>query len=332
MINFDIDWHGPYNRRSALVDFIEVAALRGHHFNVGGLADTINDCEWYGLLGERIRDADHHEFDDEQDGPEDEDYADELDLPERLALARERAQDVVAVLSERATVLGDSYPFRLDPDGVELLRYDSDVADGPYLALLCLAVCHACDVRVGDQRAAFTFEDSVELTLNARGLATAALGRRSRGEGSFEDALRDACSEIGAVADPARSAWRRFANDEGSDTVSSLWPQDPRLGGFFVVGQATCAKSSSWARKLKEPPRNKWRKWLQREIAPLSILSIPHHVESDALAYLYDMEEGRDIVDRLRLATVNRHLSADEVTAIRLVREELDLSFDLVNA
>lgn len=75
MIEPSVDWYGSYARRSAVADFLELAALEGKTLSSEGLADLIRDNRWSAALGERIEvpgapavDPDAEELDEDENG------------------------------------------------------------------------------------------------------------------------------------------------------------------------------------------------------------------------------------------------------------------------
>ncbi len=312
MIEFDIDWYGTYNRRSAIADYLELMALGGARVSIEDLADRIRDSGWTLLLRDKITDGD----------PETRDHEsvefDDTDLAESQDEAMDRADDVRNVLLQRKQLLGGRYPFEVDTNGY-LIEYTNQIPQGPYLAFLAITICHASGIDGLSRLAAYVFEDSLETSLAATGLATSCLGRASRESNDFATTLVDSCARVGLTANPALAPYRTFANEEGSDTISNWFPQDTRVGGIQFVGQATCGKSNSWKAKLMEPAVGHWEDWLGRRLAPVAFLSVPHHVEEDTRSYLVTVDRKRDVLDRVRLSMVNRALSGDEIVAIQTV-------------
>jgi hypothetical protein len=305
MISFDIDWYGTYNRHSALCDYIELMAVRGLPVSRGGLPDIIRDSQWLALLRARIEDSDRGRPPEEPDD-------DDTNLTESLDLAATLATDATAVLAERAELLGAAYPFSVADTSLVLQYQGGDPTDSLYLAFLALTVAHASKLP-GLQRApTYVFEDSLTATMNAHGLATSCLGSTSRDENNFPATLKTSCGHVGMAVDETRAPYRVYANEEGSDTISNLWPSDPRVGGVQFIGQATIARSNEWKKKLHEPPLGHWEDWLMRSSEPFGFLAVPHHVQGGTLRYLVTADKRRDVVDRLRLASVTREILDDE--------------------
>ncbi len=319
MISFDLDWYGTFNRRSAVADYLELLAIGGVTISKESLADQIVDTTgWLAKLGDRIQDSDPEDRGPEPDG-------DDTDLSSTQAIAAEYANNIEQVLRERADLLADRYPFEVGKDNVVVSFRGDSSFPVPYLTLLALTICHAASVEGFPEAPAYIFEDVVAAALSARGLPTACLGRNARGAGGFAATLKSSCAEVGLDAYPAEAPYRVFANEEGSDSISNWWPEDTRLGGVQFVGQATCARSTEWKKKLMEPPVGHWEDWLQRKLAPVAFLSVPHHVEDDTRHYLVTADRKRDVIDRIRLAMVDRDLLATEIDAFeRMIAQNLE--------
>lgn len=313
MIEFNINWYGTYNRHSAVADYLELLALSGVSLTKPDLADLIRDSGWLSLLEARIEDSDAAVR-----GPEPGEI-DDTDLPETLGLASELADDVVNVLLERHDLLGDRYPFRLmESEAIVRLSAPESVHD-PYLGLLALTICHADRTAGLTRPPAYIFEDVLTDILSSVGIRTACLGDLSRSGTGFDDTLTRACEMVGLSANPAAAPYRTFANEEGADTISNLWPFDTRTGGVQLIGQATCGNSNTWKAKTMEPPRGHWESWLGRFLPPFAFLSVPHHVQSSTRNYLVTVDRGRDVLDRIRLAVVDRELLHEERAALDLM-------------
>ncbi len=305
MIEPNPDWYGTYARHSALADYLELASIAGYVYAREDLADLIRDSGWTNRLRERMHDT-------SQDGYVDGDLAAENDE------ASLRAGETIELLVERQEMLETRYPFDLD-DRLRLeFRGRSDQTD-PYLAILAISVAHATklDTPVKPFRA---FEQTIVDLLNEYEWPTANLGSRERSGGGFAEVLREACAEVGLQARPEESTYRTFAHDEGTDTVSNLWPSDSRPGGVQVVGQVTCARSDQWDRKMSEPKPKQWSRWLGTYLLPASFLAVPHHVEHSSRTYLLQRNEA-DLLDRLRIASVKKGISAAEG---RILQDVLD--------
>ncbi len=314
-IDFDVDWYGTYNRSSAVCDYLELLAISGLAVTKPDLADIIRDSGWTILLRSRIQDS---EVEDRGEEPDD----DDTDLVEALGEADDHATAVVNVARERRNLLDDAYPFEVNDDGPVIRFLEVTPDESPYISLLAITVLHASRVTGLPQAAAYLFEDVLTATLNAAGLCTDNLGRHGRGQGVFAAALKHSSATVGLTADPDAAPHRVFANEEGSDTISNLWPHDLRLGGVQFIGQATCARSNDWKAKIMEPPVGHWESWLGRKLPAIAFLSVPHHVQSGTRDWLVTADRHRDVLDRIRLARVPRVLLADEKAFVSRVLEE----------
>lgn len=322
-IDFDINWYGNANRRSAVCDYIEILAMTGNPMTQGRLADAIYDARWIQLLEEQVCNVYEFQYPEHAgyDLADDDEEEQEIDLSysgDRSSIAAGNIHDI---LCERSAILGDLYPFDVGAANGWLLEYvPTRASDSMYLALLSISVIHAITVR--DERlkphflnASIIFEKTLVESLNSKKIPTTGLGHYSRSSG-FSDALKNSCSKIGIDANPDAAPFRRRAKDEGCDVIGNLWPLDPRQGGTYFAGQATCASSDSWKTKLFEVPSSAFKDWLGRSISPLCFLSVPHHVQDDTLHYLISREGNRDILDRLRLCFSSRKLLKSESTMI----------------
>ncbi|WP_419848552.1 hypothetical protein [Candidatus Poriferisocius sp.] len=312
-ISFDIEWYGRDNRRSAICDYLELMAIQGDQITAVDLQDTIRDANWIGKLNERI--VTSYELASGRDTHPGED--DNSDLSQSLDDAEVASDNILTILQERSQILGNVYPFKILVDESRLVTFDDNLGRHRiYLALLCITVSHTLyhDSNMDIQfphLPSDVFEETLATTLNRRGILTSNLGLTSRGSG-FASALRKSCDEIGIKADPYGAPFRKHANDEGCDTVSNLWPHDTRVGGTFLAGQATCAKSHEWKDKLKDVPVGSVRDWLRRRMNPFCFLSVPHHVQLDTLDFLIGKHNNVDVLDRLRLCFVERGLMDSE--------------------
>lgn len=314
MIEFDLDWYGPYNRRSAVCDYLELMAMAGESVSRAKLSDAIRDSSWTALLADRVQDSDRDTRDATLDVERD-----DTDLADDLEEADIRASEIAMVLYERQDLLGSAYPFTVGDDGYGLTYRGLGDDTGPYLAFLAITVAHAAKLVGLPRNPVYIFEDSLTSTLNALGMPTACLGAEARLSRDFPTTLVRGCQRVGLVADPSRAPYRTFANEEGCDTITNVWPQDRRVGGVQFIGQATCAKSTDWKAKIMEPPVGHWEDWLQRKLSPIAFLSVPHHVQDDMRKYLISADRKRDVLDRLRLALTSRPLREEEFTAIACI-------------
>jgi len=321
MINFDVNWYGTYNRLSALSDCLELLALRSSCLTEADIADGIRDASWTSLLKTRMSHGDAGlpfvESEDEY----------ETDLAQQQSDSREQVGNLMSVLRQRKDLLGDLYPFHVGKDDYILQRI-AEPERGMYLVLLALTVGHAAKIQGLPRKIPYIFEDALEASLQACGLATSCLGKAARLKSNFSNTLAEACNEVGLRSDSSRAPHRKFANEEGCDTISNLFPRDTRSGGVQIIGQATCAKSDDWKKKLMEPPIGSWRKWTFKDLPQFAFLSVPHHVEEDTRNYLVQIDDARDVVDRVRLAQISRAPSSEELCVAELVFESDVSLFD----
>lgn len=314
MIEFGIDWYGSHARPGALGDYLELLALKDVTVSAETIADVVRDSQWTRLLWETIApevEPDRLAADEAQE---------ESDLAESLDTAHEAVRFVLAELRERQDVLADAYPFRVSASSGTVLERRSEVTDWcPYDALLLLTIAHASEVETDDISLTDLFERVVEDSLRSHGLDTA----RLHGSGTdYASRATEAARRVGLTIDTSRSAHRRRAIDEGTDLVSNLWPTDPRRGGTQLIGQATCAKSDEWEPKLTEPKPAHWRDMLGSNPTPLRYLAVPHHVCDDYRRYLLGREDHADVMDRLRLALIERPILDDERRVCELLADQ----------
>ena len=314
MIEFGIDWYGSHARPSALGDYLELLAINDVKVSAETIADLVRDSQWTRLLWETVTpeaESDRLAADGAQE---------ESDLATSLDSAQEAARFVIAELCERQDVLADAYPFRVSTDSGAVLERRSDVTDWcPYDALLLLTIAHASGVGTDDISLTDLFERVVEDSLRSGGLATARLHDNGT---DYASRATNAARRVGLAIDTFRSAHRLRAIDEGTDLISNLWPTDPRRGGTQFIGQATCAKSDEWKKKLTEPTPAHWRDMLGSNPAPLRYLAVPHHICDDYRRYLLGGEDHADVMDRLRLSLIERPILDDERRVCELLAEQ----------
>ena len=304
MIEFDIEWYGAYNRRSALCDYLELLALQGKSIGSSELADMIRDAGWTTLLNDLIVDNST----EEPDGQE------ETGLSESLDKAHIASGDVLATLHERKDILGEYYPFYMDKSH-KLMKRDNLNLCATYLTYLTITVCHIIFQRSPEtipHKPFDVFEMSLAKALNSFGIPTARIADHKEMGQDFPETFSGACNDVGLTASFSSAPYRRRAVDEGIDTISNLWPRDIRSGGIQLIGQATCASSAEWRTKLSEPPVGLVQQWLGRGISPIPFLSVPHHIQKDTLSYLVNRDGRRDVVDRIRLSLIQRELLPEE--------------------
>lgn len=295
MIEPAVDAYGGYARASALADYLELLALQERSLTREELADLIEDNGWRARLQELFRSP--HDAAIEFDEIEEADLAEEEEIEieeEPALLAATRAFDVLA---ERADALADAYPFEIGPR-LEA-RAERAGESELYLALLALTVAHAYTIECPHDPTR-VFEDSVAATLASLGLLAVNLGEVARRSASFPEAIIAAGATIELAPTPDAATYRIRAQDERVDALAHFWLRDGRPGQWTFIGQATCAKSEDWPRKLSEPAPAAWRLYLNTLIEPTPFLAVPHHIESRNFYYLMERDQ-RMVLDRPRL-------------------------------
>lgn len=289
------DAYGAEADTTHLADYLELLALAGRPLKRANLSDFLADTGWpvrsrelYHAAGPGTAGAEPSE--------------DELESGPGVSPADEAAGRVFDLLADREAVLGDGYPFV--NDGLRLTTADPlEDRHRLYLALLAITVAHHYDVSV-PTAPEDAFEAVVADAMAARGLLTVDMGLAGRTTSDFRDAVRAAGEAIGVLPSPGAAPSKRHANEEGVDTVSHLSWGDTRPGHWLFIGQATCAKSGEWPRKMAEPKPGQWGRLLGSVIRPMAYLAVPHHVEPPQMLHL-STGDGRLVLDRLRLC---RHL------------------------
>lgn len=304
MIEFDVECYGSQARRSALCDYLELLALQGTRVSEEVIADFVRDSQITHLLREPIVST-------SDSVPS---YADEdgeyLDLSTSIDNAHDVVRDALAELHERHEILGDGYPYDVSGESDAVLMRRRDTSDwSSYDSLLMLTVAHASSLLVPGVSLTELFERIVATTLESHGIATA---RLQNGGTDYRSRVQQAAQQVQLTVNVAQSSHRRHAVDGGTDLLSNLWPADRRPGGTQLIGQATCAKSDRWEAKMMEPKPAHWKEMLGTGPAPLRYLAIPHHVGSSYRHHLLRQEDDVDVMDRLRLALVERRLLEDE--------------------
>ena len=306
------DAYGREADTSHLADYLELLALSGRPLKRANLSDYLADSDWPVRSRELFHTADPPGADTEP--PED-----ELESGPGPSPADEAAGRVLDLVADRATLLGVRYPFLIDDVQVTVGDLVPEHHD-PYLALLAITVAHHYQITV-PAAPEHAFEAAVASVMSGRGLATVDMGEAGRAAGDFRDAVRIAGETIGVLPAPEAAPTREHANEEGVDTLSHLTWGDTRPGHWLFIGQATCAKSPEWARKITEPKPAQWAKLLGSAVPPIAYLAVPHHVESPHMLHISD-REGRLVIDRLRLCRHLSTLSDDQVGIIEAVRSE----------
>ena len=296
------DAYGAEADTTHLADYIELLALAGRPLRRANLSDFLADTGWpvrsrelYHAAGPGTVGAEPSE--------------DELESGPGVSPADEAAERVFDLLADREAMLGERYPFV--NDGVQLTPIDPlDNGHHLYLALLAITVAH--HYGVGTPSAPEdAFEAVVADAMAARGLMTVDMGRAGRMTTDFREAVRAAGEAIGVLPSPGAAPSKRHANEEGVDTVSHLSWGDTRPGHWLFIGQATCAKSGEWPRKMSEPKPGQWSRLLGSVIRPLAYLAVPHHMETHQMLHLSTGDE-RSVLDRIRLCLHLPSVGADQ--------------------
>ena len=301
------DTYGQYARASLLADYAELLALNGQPVGRAAIADFLADNDWnLELVQPAEVDA---PLPEEPEAP-----------PAQLDDADEAASIVFRQLDERRHVLADCYPFELADDTISV-RQEIDREANAYVAILALTIAHAFRV-ASRSRPEALFEQTVTSVLRTRGLSSVGLGAVRRQAGSFEEALRVACEEVGLRATPDAAPRLARAHDEGVDVLCHIgWENDLRPGTWGFIGQATVAKSDSWGVKITEPKPHPWARRVGTWILPLPFLAVPHHVERPMMQKL--TFDGQAVVlDRLRLVRFKEENDGEEREVIQAVLEE----------
>lgn len=306
------DAYGREADTSHLADYLELLALAGRPLKRANLSDYLADNEWPVRSRELFHAA----------GPElpgDEPPEDELESGPGPSPADEAAGRVFDLIADRATMLGALYPFVV---GDVEVTVDDPLKEhhGAYLALLAITVAHHYEVAV-PAPPEHAFEAAVAAAMTARGLLTVDMGHAGRDAGDFRAAVQSAGDAVGVLAAPEAAPTKEHANEEGVDTVSHLAWGDTRAGHWLFIGQATCAKSTQWRRKIAEPKPAQWGKLLGSVVPPIAYLAVPHHVEDHQMLHLSD-GDGRLVLDRVRLCRHLPTLTDDQQTILDAVRAE----------
>jgi hypothetical protein len=294
------DAYGAEANISQLGDYLELLALAQRSLTRAELADYLGDLNWVVRSSQEL----YH-----SGGPEpavDELPADAAGEDTGFSLETEISDRVFELLSDRAELLGDLYPFELSPTRL-IRRQPVEPRYDAYVALLAITVAHHYEVST-DETPERAFESLVATAMTARGLLTVDTGAAARATGDFRAMVREAAKDVRLTAAPDAVPSRTHANEEGVDTLSHMSWGDTRPGHWLFLGQATCYQSGGWMRKIKEPLTGQWRALLGSTIEPWAYLAVPHHVEPAQMVHLA-VGTNRMVLDRLRLC---RHL--DEVT------------------
>ena len=309
----DPDTYGQYARASLLADYVELlVVLNRQPVRRATIADFLADNSWDMEL---IR-LPQQDLPDEQSGS----------MSEDIEEARDGASIVFEQMKERSSMLGCRYPFTIADDDGEVLppSHGLNPESSPYVSILMLTIAHAFNVE-SPYRPAELFEGIVTEVLRSRGLPSAGLAALRRGCGSFEEALRIACREVGLKAAPDAAPRLAHAHDEGVDVLCHLgWEEDLRPGTWGFIGQVTVGKSDGWRRKISEPRPGPWARRTGTWILPLPFLAVPHHVERPMMEKLAS-DNDAVVLDRLRLVMFKDEIGAEEREVIRaVVRQEIE--------
>jgi hypothetical protein len=301
-----VDLYGSFADASCMADYLELLALTSGSLTQDELADAIDDAD---LEHWSVRPTDWI-IDENQTRDE------KLEETE----AGDASQRVFDLLDERASILGDRYPFRLIRGRLEYVS-GTDPSGSPYCAFLAIATVHAHQLSHWND-APRVFEDSVAGVMSDAGFATVNFGRQRRAAPDFDTAVLQAAGSIGLAPTPTATERSVMAQDGSVDVISHLDFIDGRKPTWCLIGQATCARSNDWKYKLAEPPRKAWAAYLNVEIMPSVYLAIPHHIEPPHLRVLMQSTEHAMVLDRLRLCIRKAGVSADEERLIQMVLDE----------
>ncbi len=289
------DAYGAEADTTHLADYLELLALAGLPLRRANLSDFLADNNW----PVRSRELYHAAG---PGTPGAEPSEDELESGPGVSPADEAAGRVFDLLVTREAMLGDRYPFVSDDVQLTVVHPLEDV-HRLYLALLAITVAHHYRI-TSPSAPEDAFEAVVASAMTARGLHTVDMGLAGRTTTDFREAVRTAGETIGVLPAPGAAPSKRWANEEGVDTVSHLSWGDTRPGHWLFIGQATCAKSGEWSKKMSEPKPGQWGPLLGSVIRPLAYLAVPHHMENHQMLHL-STADGRLVLDRIRLC---RHL------------------------
>jgi hypothetical protein len=280
-----------------LADWLELLALTGDPLGADKLADHLKDTNWTVRSRELFYEpgVDEPTEDDQEGGAG-------VSPPEEVA------DQVLSIAESRQAALGQGlYPFKLEGNALSAIEPLLD-SHRPYLVLLAITAAHHYDVsctHVPER----VFESLVAEAMRSRGLATCDLGATGRAARDFRETVRLAGHEVRVLPDEAGAPSRRWANDEGVDTVSHMSWGDTRPGHWLYIGQVTVGASNTWPMKIMQPAPAQWRGFMASMIEPVGYLAVPHHVEEEHLHYL-TYKHSRLVLDRLRLV---RHLPPPDV-------------------
>jgi hypothetical protein len=306
------DAYGAEADTTHLADYLELLAMASRPLKRADLSDFLGDTNW----PVRSRELYHAAG---PGTPGAEPSEDELGSGAGVSPADEAAGRVFDLLTDREAMLGDRYPFA--NDGVQLRAIDPlEDRHSLYLALLAITVAHHYSI-AAPAAPEDAFEAVVADAMGARGLLTIDMGHAGRTTSDFRAAVRVAGEAIGVLPSPGAAPSKRHANEEGVDTISNLSWGDTRAGHWLFIGQATCAKSGEWRRKIAEPKPGQWGRLLGSVIRPIAYLAVPHHMETPQMLHLSTGDE-RLVLDRLRLCRYLSSLGVDQQGILDAVLNE----------
>lgn len=292
-IAYQVDIYGGDARVSAAADYVELIALTGRRLTLADLADFFSDTV---TLLRRDKYVVGLELASNSDDSGDDAASDDQEP------GREAARRVMSLLSQRARLLAENYPFVVSEAAVQVARRRRLETD-PYVALLATATAHAYHLETGSS-VTDLFEESVARAVRKRIPRTCGFGAARRRHGGFVNALKAEGPSLMLPTTTRGVVLSTSIKDGGADTLAHLDWGDQRVGRWAFVGQVTCAQSDYWEEKANEARRGTWRGLLGDELDPIPFLAVPHHVEDVVLLRL--AQQVRSVVlDRLRLA---RHL------------------------
>lgn len=285
----DLEAYGRYARASAIADWLEVAAWKGRRMTRAQLEELFFDNNWTTKYPQQFITAEDIAESDDHDDPEF-----QSNVPELWSEA------ILAVLQERADILGEKWPFEIKGNWRVVPTAAIDTYP-PYLFLLCVTVCHSWNLSTTD-RPTILIEDTVSRALQAKGWSVVSMGTADRASRSFQENLTATASACGLTAmNPAFPA-KAHAKDAGVDTLAHLgWSDHRRAGQWITLGQVTIAKSERWEAKIQEPRKDHWADYFYQPLHPFRFLAVPHHVERQHVEHLVGETTGM-LIDRLRLA------------------------------
>lgn len=161
-------------------------------------------------------------------------------------------------ISQRASALGDAYPFQFDLQGMKL-RFRSDVSEAGYIYMFCLLLTHCNSGEVLNGRWLPSVDNNVRdlfqacSTLAAAGVVDGCAisfgwPRRHKNR-SFLDCLKEVYVQFGegqVVHKPPRGA-SPMVKDGEIDVIAWKPREDNAAGTFYLLGQV--ASGANWEAK-----------------------------------------------------------------------------------